>query len=370
MSSAPIFVTRPSLPPLGELIPMLEQIWENRILTNQGPFHQRFEEAAAQFLGVEHLSLAVNGMLALEAAIGAAGLSGEVITTPYSFVATTHAVHRANLTPVFVDVCPDDLNIDAAGIEAMVTERTTAIVAVHCYGNPCDTAALQDIAKRHGLKLIYDAAHAFGVRQGGRTVLDQGDFSILSFHATKVFNTFEGGAVIAASSEGKAAIDSFRNFGIASETSIPGIGGNAKMNEFNAALGLLQLARFEQSRAARRKVDRRYREGLAGIDGIDPIAIPEGVEPNYSYFPILVRDAFPLSRDGLYDRLQAQGIYSRRYFFPLLASLPMYRDLPSADPTHLPVATQAAEQILCLPIFDGLSPADQDRVIDAIRQQR
>lgn len=369
MSNGPIYVTRPSLPPLGELLPMLEEIWDSRILTNNGPFHQRLEGALAAFLEVDRLSLVSNGMQALEVAIEAAGLSGEVITTPYSFVATTHAVRRANLEPVFADVRPDDLNIDANAVEAAITDRTSAIVAVHCYGNPCDVDALQAIADRYGLKLIYDAAHAFGVRRNGESLLSHGDFSTLSLHATKVFNTFEGGAVIAASDAGKAAIDSLRNFGIASETSIPNIGGNAKMSEFNAALGVLQLGRFEEARAARRHIDGRYRKALADVAGIVPLAIPDGVEPNFSYFPVLVGKEYPLSRDALYETLKAQQIFSRRYFYPLLSSLPMYRAVPSAAPANLPVATRAAEQILCLPIYEGLSEDEHERVIEAIAME-
>ena len=367
MSNRPIYVTRPSLPPLARLVPMLEEIWDSRILTNNGPFHQRLEAALADFLDVDRLSLVSNGMQALEVAIEAAGLSGEVVTTPYSFVATTHAVRRANLQPVFVDIRPGDLNIDPDQVEAAITDRTSAIVAVHCYGNPCDVDALQAIADRRGLKLIYDAAHAFGVRRDGESLLGHGDFSILSFHATKVFNTFEGGAVIAASDAGKAAADSLRNFGIASETSIPNTGGNAKMSEFNAALGLLQLERFEEARGARQRVDTRYREALGQLPGIAPLAIPEGVEPNFSYFPVLVGEDYPFSRDALYEALKAEDIFARRYFHPLLSSLPMYGTLPSADPANLPVATRAAEQILCLPIYEGLEETEQDRVIEAMR---
>ncbi|MCL6682701.1 DegT/DnrJ/EryC1/StrS family aminotransferase [Sphingomonas alba] len=368
MSNGPIYVTRPSLPPLAELLPLLEEMWDSRVLTNNGPFHQKFEAALTAFLEAEHVSLVSNGMLALEAAIDAAQLTGEVVTTPYSFVATTHAVRRANLQPVFVDIRPHDLNIDPDAVEAAITEKTSAIVAVHCYGNPCNVDALRAIAERHGLKLIYDAAHAFGVRRNGQSLLAHGDFSILSFHATKVFNTFEGGVVIAASQAGKAAVDSLRNFGIASETSIPNTGGNAKMSEFNAALGLLQLDRFAEAREARRQVDTRYREALTSIEGIEPLALPDGVEPNFSYFPVLVGEDYPISRDALYEALKAENIFARRYFYPLLSSLPMYRDLASADPANLPVATEAAKQILCLPIYEGLSEADQDRVIRAVQR--
>jgi len=323
MSNGPIYVTRPSLPPLAELMPLLEEMWDSRILTNNGPFHQKLEAALTAFLKVDHLSLVSNGMLALEAAIDAGELSGEVVTTPYSFVATTHAVRRAGLQPVFADIRPDSLNIDPDAVEAAITDRTSAIVAVHCYGNPCDVDALQAIAERRGLKLVYDAAHAFGVRRDGQSLLNYGDFSILSFHATKVFNTFEGGAVIAANEAAKAAVDSLRNFGIASETSIPNTGGNAKMSEFNAALGLLQLDRFAEARAARSQVDARYRDALADIAGIEPLAIPDGVEPNFSYFPVLVGADYPLARDALYEGLKAENIFARRYFYPLLSSLPV-----------------------------------------------
>jgi dTDP-4-amino-4,6-dideoxygalactose transaminase len=286
-----------------------------------------------------------------------------VITTPYSFVATTHAVRMGSLEPVFVDIRRSDLNIDPGLIEAAITPRTSAIVAVHCYGNPCDVDSIEAIAARHGLMVIYDAAHAFGVRRHGRSVLSYGDFATLSFHATKAFNTFEGGAVIA----GSAAVDSFRNFGIADEVNIPFIGTNAKMSEFNAALGVLQLRHFEQVRQGRKRVDALYREALAGRAGIECLPIPDGVEPNHSYFPIFVTPDFPVSRDGLYERLKADGIYARRYFYPLLSTLPLYGGLPSAAPDNLPVATTAAEQILCLPIFPDLSDSDLERVLRVIR---
>jgi dTDP-4-amino-4,6-dideoxygalactose transaminase len=271
------------------------------------------------------------------------------------------------LTPVFVDIRPDDLNIDAALIEAAITPRTSAIVAVHVYGNPCATEAIESIAKRHGLKVIYDAAHAFGVRYRGRALTSFGDFATLSFHATKAFNTFEGGAVVAADADGKAAVDSLRNFGIADEVTIPTVGANYKMSEFNAALGLLQLDHFEHVRSQRRRIDTRYRELLKGIEGIEPLALPSATEPNFSYFPILVRPSFRMTRDRLYEELRAQGIYSRRYFYPLLSGLPMYRGLTSAAPGNLPVATEAAEQILCLPIYPDLSERDQVRIAESIR---
>jgi dTDP-4-amino-4,6-dideoxygalactose transaminase len=363
----PIYVTKPYLPPLAEFLPLLEQIWDSKVLTNNGPFHQQLEERLRTFLDVEHVSLVTNGMLALSAVIEATEIEGEVVTTPYSFVATTHSVKLGRLTPVFVDIKPDDLNIDPARIEAAITPRTSAIVAVHCYGNPCDVQAIEEIADRHGLLVIYDAAHAFGVRLHGRGLLSWGDFATLSFHATKAFNTFEGGAVIANSAERKTSVDRIRNFGITDEVTVPAIGTNAKMSEFNAALGLVQLDHFEHVRRERRRVDQAYREELADIPGIEPLAIPPGVEPNYSYFPVMVTPAFGTDRDGLYNRLKEQGIYSRRYFYPLLSTLPMYRDLPSANPAHLPVATEAAEQILCLPIYPDLDPESQRRIVKVIR---
>ncbi len=364
--SDPIYVTRPYLPPLAELMPMLEQIWATRVLTNNGPFHVQLEKRLGEIFGSPHISLMANGMIALAAAIDSADLDGEVITTPYSFVATTHAVKIGRLTPVFVDIRREDFNIDPARIEAAITPRTCAIVAVHVYGNPCAVEEIDAIAKRHQLKVIYDAAHAFGVRYRGRGLASFGDFAALSFHATKAFNTFEGGAVVAADAAGKAAVDSRRNFGIADEVTIPAIGTNGKMSEFNAALGLLQLDHFEHVRLERQRVDRLYRELLEQVDGIDCVAIPEGVEPNYSYFPILVRPDFRTSRDGLYEELKRIGIYSRRYFYPLLSSLPMYRDLPSAASDNLPVACEVAEQILCLPIYPELTEPEQRRVVAAI----
>lgn len=362
-----IYVTRPYLPPLSEMIPLLAEIWDNRILTNQGPFHQKFESELANFLEAEQVSLVCNGMIALSAAIAAAEIKGEVITTPYSFVATTHAIAMAGLTPVFVDVRPNDFTIDPERIEAAITPRTRAIVAVHVYGNPCDVDAIRAIAERHGLKVIYDAAHSFGVRYRGESLLKHGDFSTLSFHATKAFNTFEGGAVISATPAGRTLVNNYRNFGFADEVTIPAIGGNAKMSEFNAALGLLQLKHFGEVRRKRAAVDRRYRELLAGIEGIEVPPVPAEVEPNHSYFPILVRPEFRVTRDELYEELKANGFYARRYFYPLLSNLPMYRHLPSSDHENLPVAKLMSKQILCLPLYHDLGEADQVRLTDMLR---
>lgn len=363
----PIYVTRPYLPPLAEFQPLLEQIWSSRILTNNGPFHMQLEERLGRFFGVEHVSLVANGMLALSAALEAAEVEGEVITTPYSFVATAHAVKIGRLEPVFVDIRPSDLNIDPRKIEAAITSRTSAIVAVHVYGNPCDVDAIEEIASRHALKVIYDAAHAFGVRCRGRSVLSYGDFATLSFHATKAFNTFEGGAIISADERGQRAVNSQRNFGIADEVTIPAVGTNAKMSEFNAALGLVQLDHFDHVRTERARVDAMYRELLSNVDGVDCLPIPPGVEPNFSYFPVLIRPSFRLSRDRLVEALKAQNIYSRRYFYPLLSSLAMYRQIASAAPSNLPVATEIANQILCLPIYPDLREVDQLRIVSVIK---
>ncbi|MDB5669113.1 MAG: aminotransferase [Alphaproteobacteria bacterium] len=364
---SPIYVTRPYLPPLEEFLPMLREIWDSRNLTNNGPFHTRLEAELGTYLGVSHVSLVTNGMLALTAALDAADIDGEVITTPYSFVATTHAVRLGRLEPVFVDIRPSDLNIDPDRIEAAITPRTRAIVAVHVYGNPCDVDAIEAIAARHGLTVIYDAAHAFGVRYRGEGLLRHGDYSTLSFHATKAFNTFEGGAVVSADADRKAKVDSLRNFGIADEVTIPGVGTNAKMSEFNAALGLLQLTHFEHVRRERARVDTLYRRLLADVAGVDCLAIPADVEPNHSYFPILVRPEFRLGRDSLYDALKTEGIFSRRYFYPLLSSLPLYAGQPSAAADNLPVATEAANQILCLPIYPDLSDSDVGRIVATIK---
>lgn len=365
----PIYVSRPFLPDFGEMLPLLQDIWDRRVLTNGGPYHQELEAALSKRFDGRQVSLAANGMLALTVAIDAAGLEGEVITTPYSFVATTHSVKMGQLTPVFVDIKPDDLNIDPSRIEAAITPRTCAIVAVHCYGNPCDVAMIEDIARRHNLTIIYDAAHAFGVRFNGKSVLSYGDYATLSFHATKVFNTFEGGAIVTGTPESKARIDTLKNFGITSEASIPEVGGNAKMSEFNAALGTLQLKHFDNVVRQRRVIDQRYRDALADVPGIQCLPIPVGVEPNFSYFPILVSDEYGESRDQLYDRMKQNSIYTRRYFFPLLSNLPMYRNLPSAAAANLSVAIRAAEQVLCLPIYPDLSVEDQNRIIEPIRHR-
>jgi dTDP-4-amino-4,6-dideoxygalactose transaminase len=368
----PILVTRPYLPPLSELLPKLEHIWETRCLSNCGPCHEELEARLRVFLGAPNLSLVVNGMSALEAAIHVAlgeerEPGGEIVTTPYSFAATAHAVKRSGMVPVFADVRPSDLNVDPERVEAAITPRTRAIVAVHCYGNPCDVEALEAIARRHRLKLIYDAAHAFGVTLRGRSLLAFGDFATLSFHATKCFNTFEGGAVVCRAPEDRRRIERYRNFGIEDELSIPDVGTNAKMNELNAAVGLVQLDHFQEVRALRAEVDRHYREAFAEIEGIEPLASVPDAAPSHAYFPVLVGDDFPLTRDELVERLGADGVHARRYFHPLLSNLAPYRTLDSAAPENLLLANRAAERVICLPIYPDLSEADQQRVLDPIR---
>jgi dTDP-4-amino-4,6-dideoxygalactose transaminase len=348
------------------MLPLLRQIWDSRILTNSGPFHERLEARLSDLFEGRAVSLIANGTLALSIALEAAGIEGEVVTTPYSFVATSHAVKMGRLIPVFADIRPDTLNIDPAAVEAAITPRTTAILAVHVYGTPCDVEALEALARRRGLALLYDAAHAFGVRLRGRSLVSWGDFSTLSFHATKAFNTFEGGAVVCASGS-KGVVDRLRNFGIVDEVTVETVGGNAKMSEFNAALGLLQLDHFERVRAELARIDQRYRALLDGLDGLDLLPIPEGVEPNFSYFPILVGPGFRTSRDGLYAELEAHGIHTRRYFYPLLSNLPLYRDLASATRENLPAANRAADRILCLPIHAGLDEATQRRIARVVR---
>ncbi len=358
-AAAPIAVTRPLLPPLEEFIPYLEQIWQNRQLTNGGPFHQQFEQELADYLGVEHLCLFNNGTTALLTALQALRITGEVITTPYSFVATSHSLLWNGLTPVFVDIDPLTCNLDPEKIEQAITPRTSAILPVHCYGIPCNVERIQQIADDYGLKVIYDAAHAFGVSVAGKSILQQGDLSIVSFHATKVFNTIEGGAIICPDAKTKKRIDYLKNFGFANETTIVATGINGKMNELQAAFGLLQLQHIDAALLARKQLAARYRQLLTDIKGIELITVPESVDWNCAYFPILVNDAFPVSRDQLYQLFKDKGILTRRYFYPLINSFPMYRGLASADDANLPSANRLSSQILCLPIYPGLTADEQ-----------
>jgi dTDP-4-amino-4,6-dideoxygalactose transaminase len=366
-SKPPIFVTQPYLPPLDEFIPYLQKIWGNKWLTNAGPFHQQLEVELARHLDVPEIALFNNGTIALIVALQALRVVGEVITTPFTFVATTHSLMWNGIKPVFVDIDPVTFNMDPSRIEAAITPQTTAIMPVHCYGNPCAVDEIQRIADRYGLKVIYDAAHAFGVRAQGRSLLQHGDLSVLSFHATKVFNTFEGGAIVCPDAKTKQRIDQLKNFGITDELTVVAPGINGKMNEVQAAFGLLQLTHIETAIQARKIIDERYRESLKSISGISIPSMPAEFHGNYSYFPILIDKDFRLSRDDLYETLKAEGIYARRYFYPLVSDMPMYRGLASAAESNLPVARRIAGQILCLPIHAELSVADQARVVDVIR---
>jgi dTDP-4-amino-4,6-dideoxygalactose transaminase len=362
----PLYVTRPVLPPLERLLPLLQEIWERAVLTNGGPVHERFEAALAAHLGVDQLSLFNNATVALMAALRQQEVVGEVITTPFSFVATTHAIRWVGAEPVFVDIDPRTLNLDPARIVDAITPRTSAILPVHCYGHPCDVEAIEAIARARGLKVIYDAAHAFGVRWKGGSLLDWGALAVLSFHATKVFNTFEGGAVVCNDRAARDALELVKNFGIVDETTVSTVGLNGKMSEFNAAIGLLQLETIDSDIASRCAIHDRYRTALGDVPGLTLLDSGNREGHNFSYCPILVDAPYPLSRDALYERLKQRGIFARRYFYPLLSSLPMYRDLPSAAPQRLPVAHWAAERVLCLPIFPDLAREAQQRVIDAI----
>ncbi|SIT36569.1 dTDP-4-amino-4,6-dideoxy-D-glucose transaminase [Paraburkholderia piptadeniae] len=366
MKAAVVPVAQPYLPPLAEFMPYLEQIWLNRWVTNGGPFHRQLEDALCEHLGVEHLCLFSNGTIALITALQALNITGEVITTPYSFVATTHAIHWNGAKPVFVDIDPVSMNLDPSRIEAAITPQTRAILPVHVYGNPCEVEKIEKIADTYGLHVIYDAAHAFGVRRNGRSILSFGDMSVLSFHGTKIFHTFEGGAIICRDAEMKRRIDRLKNFGIEDEVTVVAPGLNGKMNEVQAAFGLLQLRHVERAQEARAGVDRRYREALGEIRGLRLLEIDAINTRNFAYFPILVTPEFPLSRDALYEELRASQIAVRKYFYPLISEFVDYRGLPSANRDNLPVACTIADQVLCLPIFSMLEAQVQERIVDII----
>lgn len=363
-----IYVTQPYLPPLEEFIPYLQEIWSNKILTNGGPFHQELEKELCDYLGVKHISLFTNGTIALVTALQALRITGEVITTPYSFVATAHSLLWNGIKPVFVDVDPKTLNLDPARIEAAITPQTTAIMPVHVYGHPCDVDAIQRIADNYNLKVIYDAAHAFGVHCHCGSVLNHGDLSVLSFHATKVFNTFEGGAIVCPDEKTKLRIDHLKNFGFVDEVTVVAPGINGKMSEINAAFGLLQLKHIESALARRKQIDATYREQLVGVKGIHCLGDAGEAQSNHAYFPILVQAAYPLSRDELYQKLKNHGIHARRYFYPLISDFPMYRGMPSAQRGNLPVGAHAAATVLCLPMYPALTLEAQHRVVDIIRE--
>lgn len=367
-SEAPLTVTSPLLPDLGEFEALLREIWDSRWITNNGRFHRRLESALAEYLKVPYVSLFTNGTLPLITALQALRITGEVITTPYSFVATTHSLWWNGIRPVFADVDPRTGNLDPERIEAAITPKTTAIMPVHVYGRPCDVVRIKEIADTYGLKVIYDAAHAFGVESGGSSILTAGDLSTLSFHATKVFNTVEGGALVMHDAETKTRIDYLKNFGFAGETRVVAPGINSKMDELRAAYGLLNLKQVDAAIEARRRVAVSYREALADVEGITFFEDIPGVRHNYSYFPIFVdADAYGCSRDELYARMKERGVAGRRYFYPLISEFSTYRGLPSASRANLPCAHRMADSVICLPIHHALSAGDVERVIASIR---
>jgi dTDP-4-amino-4,6-dideoxygalactose transaminase len=362
MKKKTIFVTKPSLPPLKDLIPYLEQIWDNKILSNNGPFHKKLEDDLCNYLGVSYISLVSNATIGLIIALKALDVRGEVITTPYSYIATAHSITWNKIKPVFVDIDPNTLNLDPKKIESAITPNTSAIMPVHVYGNPCDVDVIDDLAKRNNLKVIYDAAHSFGVKCHCGSILKHGDLSVLSFHATKVFNTFEGGAIISQDKQIKDRVDLIKNFGITGETTVEQIGINGKMSEFNAALGLLQLKQIDNEVRKRKEIDQIYREGLKNILGIKCLDYANLEKGNYSYFPIFVDDNYPLSRDQLYNKLRENNINGRRYFYPLITEHQMYQN--KTDFTH---AKKASNQVICLPIYSNLKSEDIKLIINTIK---
>ena len=375
-----IKVTSPLLPDLGAFNEYLKQIWDKQWITNNGEFHQQLEKALAEYLGVPYISLFTNGTLPLITALQALRITGEVITTPYSFVATTHALWWNGIKPVFVDIDPKTGNLDPNKVEAAITPRTTAILPVHVYGNPCDVDVIQDIADKYGLRVIYDAAHAFGVKVDSRhskmlsksegdyvSVLNAGDLSTLSFHATKVFNTVEGGAMVMHDAKMKQRIDYLKNFGFANETTVVGPGINSKMDEIRSAYGLLNLKQVDKAIAARRHAAERYREALKDVEGITFFNEMPGVQHNYSYFPIFVDEKkYGMSRDELYFKMRDSNVWGRRYFYPLISEFSTYRGLESAAPDNLSNAHKMADTVICLPMHHLLSDEDVQRVIECI----
>lgn len=363
----PVYVTQPSLPPLEEFIPYLQKIWDSKVLTNGGPFHQQLEKELCEYLGVAHISLFTNATLGLVTALQALRVTGEVITTPYSFVATAHSMVWNGINPVFVDIDPHTFNLDPAKIEAAITPRTTAIMPVHCYGRPCDVDAIQKIADNYNLKIIYDAAHAFGVQDEGGSVLRHGDLSVVSFHATKVFNTFEGGAIICPDKKTKLHIDNLKNFGFVDEVTVVAAGINGKMSEINAAFGLLQLQHIDAMLDNRCMITAIYRRALQDIPGIGIPPPWTGGKANFSYFPILVGDEYPLSRDELYLKLKGEKIYARRYFYPLISNFPMYKELFSANEKNLINAKNISNRVICLPMYSSLHAEQASYIANLIK---
>lgn len=367
MNEKQITVTSPLLPDMEEMNQMMKEIWSSKWITNNGRFHKQLEKELCDYLKVPYISLFTNGTLPLITALQALRITGEVITTPFSFVATTHSLWWNGIKPVFVDIDPATCNLNPEKIEAAITPRTTAIMPVHCYGKPCDTKKIQEIADKYGLKVIYDAAHAFGVEVDGGSVLNAGDMSTLSFHATKVYNTIEGGALVMHDEKTKQRIDYLKNFGFAGETTVIAPGINGKMDEVRAAYGLLSLKIVDKAIEARNNVAKLYREGLRNIEGISYFEDMPGVRHNYSYFPIFVDESkYGMSRDSLYQKLKDNNILGRRYFYPLISDFSTYRGLESATKENLPVAHRIAEQVICLPMHHELEVSDVNRIIDLI----
>lgn len=369
MEQKQITVTSPLLPPLEEFIPYLKDIWDRKWLTNNGHYHQELEKAMCEYLKVPYVSLFTNGTLPLMCALQALRITGEVITTPYSFVATTHSLWWNGIKPVFVDIDLSTGNLDPDKIEAAITPRTTAIMPVHVYGKPCDTKRIQEIADKYGLKVIYDAAHAFGVEVNGESILNAGDMSTLSFHATKVYNTIEGGALIMHDEATKKRVDFLKNFGFAGETTVVAPGINGKMDEVRASYGLLSLKYVDAAIEARHQVAIRYRDALRDVPGITFFDDMSGVKHNYSYFPIFVdAEKYGMTRDELYFKMKEQGVLGRRYFYPLISEFSTYRGLESARPENLPHAHWMADSVICLPMHHALTEKDIERTIQQIRK--
>lgn len=367
MNEKQITVTAPLLPDLEEFNGLLKEIWDSKWITNNGSFHKQLEKELAEYLKVPYISLFTNGTLPLLTALQALRITGEVITTPYSFVATTHSIWWNGCKPVFVDIDPATGNIDPDAIEAAITNKTTAIMPVHVYGKPCDTKRIQEIADKYGLKVIYDAAHAFGVEVDGESILNAGDMSTLSFHATKVYNTLEGGALVMHDAETKKRIDYLKNFGFAGETEVVAPGINSKVDEVRAAYGLLNLRQVDAAIEARHQVAIKYREALRPVDGITFMDDMPGVKHNYSYFPIFVdAEKYGMTRDELYEKMKNHNVLGRRYFYPLISTFSTYRGLPSAAPENLPKAHKMADSVICLPMHHELSDEDINRVLELI----
>lgn len=362
-----LFVTRPFLPPLEEFLPYLEAIWDSGQLTNGARFHQELERGLTERFGFPQISLFCNGTIALVTALQSLRISGEVITTPFTFAATAHSLTWNGIKPVFVDIEEDSFNIDPSLIEAAITPRTSAIMPVHVFGRPCKTAEIDEIARRYGLKVIYDAAHAFAVNCDCGTLMSSGDLSVLSFHATKMFHTFEGGAIVSHNVETKTRIDHLKNFGFLSDTQIVAPGINGKLSEIHAAMGLLQLEYLDEVLERRQKVDQYYRNELADVSWLSLPSLPDVKQYNYAYFPILVDTSVKAARDQLFKKLVSEGINARRYFYPLVSEFSPYRSLSSAQNANLPVAKRIAESVLCLPIYPDLSEKDLERIVCAVK---